>query len=136
MSRPRVYLAGKMDGLTRVQMAGWRDKAKKVLEACGFDCLDPTDLSSCNYVPNSREIVDNNKFHIRNCAVVLAELDHEEVSIGTIGEIIFARELGKPVIAWGTAKRVINNPWVTEHATIICEDMGDAVDYILSNYKL
>jgi nucleoside 2-deoxyribosyltransferase len=136
MNRPRVYLAGKMDGLTRAQMGFWRGQAKRILEGCGFDCLDPTALSSCNYKPSDREIVDNNKFHIRNCTIVLAELDHEEASIGTIGEIIFARELGKPVIAWGTAKRVINNPWVTEHTTIICEDMGDAVDYIITNYGL
>jgi nucleoside 2-deoxyribosyltransferase len=130
-----VYLAGKMAGLTPEEMSGWRSIAAGLLpESGGFSILNPVDVR-LSRATSPREIVDSNKYQIRNSDLVLAELDHGDVSLGTIGEIVFAREVGKPVIAWGTAYDIINHPWVQEHITIHFHRLTDALDYILFNYK-
>lgn len=127
-----VYLAGKMTGLTPAQMSGWRVESFIHLE--GFEVFDPVDTQLTD-PPTSREIVDSNKYQISNSDVVLVELNHEEVSIGTIGEIVFAKGIGKPVIAWGGAMGVVNHPWVQEHITAHFKELGQAVDYINHNYR-
>ena len=127
-----VYLAGKMTGLTIQEMTKWRIAATALLSD-DFHTYNPAATPLSNRLTD-REIVDSNKFQIRNSDVVLVELDHEDVSIGTIGEIVFARENGKPVIAWGSAKKVIEHPWVKEHITIHFPGLIEAVDYIKRNY--
>lgn len=128
-----VYLAGKMTGLTKEQMSRWRNSAAILLTKNGFLVLNPVNVPLSKEL-TGREIVDNNKFQIRSSDVILVELDHEDVSIGTIGEIIFARELGKPVIAWGKAKGIIEHPWVREHLTMHFPELEEAVMYIIQNY--
>lgn len=128
-----VYLAGGMAGLTKEEMSAWRMMAHNRLWN-EFHVFDPSDTPLSERLTD-REIVDSNKFQIRNSDVVLVELDHDRASIGTIGEIVFAREQGKPVIAWGRAYNIINHPWIKEHITIHFEKLEDAVQYINRNYR-
>ena len=130
-----VYLAGKMSGLTFGEMTAWRVKAENELKKNGFKVLDPTASFAKEKDATPREIVDNNKYQIKWSDIILAELNHNNISIGTIGELVFSREWNKPVIAWGCAKSVINHPWVQEHVTKIFERMEDAVQYIIDCYK-
>lgn len=128
-----VYLAGKITGLSKEEMSEWRTLAADLLWG-HFSIYNPaaTDLS---IRLTSREIVDSNKFQIRHSDIVLVELNHDDVSIGTIGEIVFARENGKPIIAWGKAEKVVNHPWVKDHITIHFFELKEAVDYIFQNYR-
>jgi nucleoside 2-deoxyribosyltransferase len=128
-----VYLAGKMTGLTYQQMTEWRYIAKHHLSAHGIVSLDPATqpLNGGTWTP--REVVDSNKYQIRHSDVVLAELNYDNVSIGTIGELVYAREHNKPVIAWGKAS-IIEHPWVQEHTTKIFGTLAEAVDYLVGNY--
>lgn len=135
MSTSTVYLAGKMSGLTQEEMTAWRIQAANELQKHGFKIMDPTTQSFNFDQFTSREVVDSNKFQIRNSDIVLAELNHENVSIGTIGELVFAREIGKPVIVWGTATGVIEHPWVDEHSTKIFYELSAAIKYIIDNYR-
>lgn len=127
-----VYLAGKMIGLTMEEMAGWRIHAKTLL-GNDFQTLDPVETELTKGA-TSRAIVDINKFQIRHSDVLLVELNHEAVSIGTIGEIVFAREHGKPIIVWGTAENIINHPWVKDHITVCFSSLYMASQYIKDNY--
>lgn len=127
-----IYLAGKMTGLTRAQMSWWREYAVDLLMG-HFRIHDPASTKLSESLTN-REIVDSNKFQIMHSNIVLVELDHEDVSIGALGEIVFARENGKPVIAWGKARRVIEHPWVQEHITIHFPRLESAVAYVIQNY--
>jgi nucleoside 2-deoxyribosyltransferase len=129
-----VYLAGKMTGLSPREMNGWRESAADNLSNCGFSVLNPAEQAlNSQKVYTAREVVDSNKFQIQNCSVVLAELDHDDVSIGTIGELVYARSIGKPIIGWGTAK-ITGHPWVVEHTTKIFVTCEDAVNYLINNY--
>lgn len=132
-----VYLAGKMAGLTLEEMTAWRIKAREELGKNGFNVLDPTglDFNDRNIILDS-EVVHCNKFQIRHSDVLLVQLDHKDVSIGTVGEIVFASELGKPVVIWGSAPvEIIGHPWIMHHSTMRFLRLKDAVDYIIKNYS-
>ena len=149
MVETRVYLAGMMSGLTIDEMKVWRRIATKKLSGYGFSVTDPVerldneqvnDLQShaetgSKLVSSGNEIVDLNLYHISHCDIVLAELNQDGVSIGTIGGIIVAsRELKKPVIAWGGNEYLINHPWVKKHITAHKLLLNDAIDYIRACY--
>jgi nucleoside 2-deoxyribosyltransferase len=131
---PTVYLAGKMTGLTQKEMSGWRNSSIKFLKGREFKVLNPV-ATNLGEAPTARQIVDSNKYQIRHSDIVLAELDYEAVSLGTIGEIMFAYCIGKPVIVWGQATRVITHPWVHEHVVVVYKTLEEALTYIVQNYR-
>lgn len=134
----RVYLAGKMAGLTLEEMNGWRDTARCALNcrysnhSLGrlpeiFETLNPVD-AGIDEDMTDREIVANNKAMIRASNLILAEFDHEEPSFGTVCEVIYADGLGIPVISWG--RYPIRSPWIREHITKHFETLAGATDYL------
>jgi nucleoside 2-deoxyribosyltransferase len=132
-----VYLAGKIKGLTWHQMCRWRELAKTSLLEAGFQVLDPTDTCFDEENSSPYEIVASNKFMIDHSDIVLAELDHSHphVSLGTIGEIVYANTKGVPVIAWGTASEVISTPWVSAHITKTFRGLAPALTYLIEKYN-
>jgi nucleoside 2-deoxyribosyltransferase len=133
--RVSIYLAGKMTGLSEKEMRGWRIKASSVLEGHGFDILDPTSVD-LGKEPSPGDIVSSNKFMINRSDLLLAELDFEEVSIGTVGEIVYAVEKGKPIVAWGGAERIVTNPWILANTTRIFDGLNEALEYVIRSYSL
>lgn len=130
-----VYLAGKMAGLSLDEMLGWRNEAARKLRDAGFAVLNPVDVFLAEKGDKSpREIVDSNKYQIRHSDIVLAELSHPELSIGTLGELVYAREMGKVVIAWGGAWYT-DHPWVREHVTAIYGALDEALECIINKYS-
>lgn len=138
--KPTVYLAGGITGLTPAQAAGWRLEARKLLHP-EFNVLDPVPLvfNGEHFTaenPTAREINDSNIYQIKNSDIILAEFEHQQPSIGTIGEIVKARCLyGTPIITWGRSSRHYH-PWVKYHTTIHFDDLEEAVRYIKNNYCL
>lgn len=133
MNSPKVYLAGKMAGLSYEEMTKWRELATRILKANKINALNPVSVPLSDE-PSTQEIVTSNKFQIGQADVLLVELDYEEPSLGTIGEIVYAYTLGKPIIAWGRAYNIIQNPWILAHLTIHFTRLDDAVIYIIHNY--
>jgi len=135
MRRPTVYLSGKMAGLSKEEMSEWREKAADELIEANFNILNPvnTDFGAN---ASDREIIDSNDYQIGHSDLLLVELYYEQISIGTICEIVEARSQGKPVIAWGTAYNIVNHPHVRGRITRHFEFLVDAVQYVIENYYL
>lgn len=129
-----VYLAGKMTDLSFDEMNAWRKLTTDELFKCGFRTLNPV-ASSLRPRPSNREIRDNNRYQIDNSDVILAELDHKQISVNTLAEIVYAGVKNKPVIVWGTNYALINQPWIFESITAHFEARVEAVDYIIKNYR-
>jgi len=135
MRRPTVYLSGKMAGLSKEEMNEWREKAADELVEAGFKILNPVNTDFGTSVTDS-EIIHSNDFQISHSDIILAELNYDQISIGTICEIVEARRQGKPVISWGTAYSIINHPHIRGRITRHFEDLENAVQYIIENYYL
>ena len=129
-----MYLAGAMAGLTEEEMLGWRLMAENLLNEQGFSVLNPvnTDLGSDS---SRHEITGSNKFQIRHSNIVLAEFDRLDVSKGTVGEVVFAYMIGKPVITWGRSDHA-EHSWIKDHSVRHFVNLIDAVKYIARNYKV
>jgi hypothetical protein len=138
--KPTVYLAGGITGLTHAEAARWRLEARKLLHP-EFNVLDPVTavfngepFNEEN--PTAREIIDSNNFQIKNSDIILAEFEHQQPSIGTVGEIVKGHCLyGMPIITWGKSGRH-KHPWVKDHTTMHFYKLEDAVRYIKDNYQL
>ena len=129
MRRPTVYLSGKMAGLSKEEMNDWREKAAGDLVEAGFCILNPVNTDFGSNVTD-REIIDSNDYQIGHSDIILAELDYEQISIGTICEIVEARRQGKPVITWGTAYNIINHPHIRGRITRHFEFLVNAVQLL------
>ena len=130
----RVYLAGKMGGLTQKEMTEWREMATRIFKFSDIKVLDPCKTSLENL--GDAVIVASNKWMIDNCDVVLAEFDHDNISLGTFGECIYAMGKGKPVVMWGGNGSIISHPWATQHRVCHEREMETAIEFILNNFNL
>lgn len=128
-----VYLAGKITGLTNEEANMWREKAKTLFKLHGIKAHNPLDGFDVSGDYEPQEIVMHNKFYLYKSDIILAEMEHKEPSIGTIGEIITANMKDKPIFTWGTAA-YNNNPWIKAYITKHFETLEDAIDYIIAIY--
>jgi len=139
-SKGTVYLAGKMTGLDREEMNKWRHRAEVTLLDHGFKIANPASVpfnfDGYSNSPTNKEIIASNKFQIQRSDIILAELNHTEISHGTNAEIVYAGTIGKPVIVWGENYSVINSPWIAEHTVKQFSRMDDALEYIVTNWRL
>lgn len=119
-----------MAGLTEIEMSSWRIEAKQYLSEFGLAVMDPCAVDKFT---RPIELVTSNKFMIDQSALVLAEFQHREPSIGTICEVVYAREKGKPVIAWGS-NPALDHPWMRALITRSLYSLEEALMYIVRNY--
>jgi len=137
MNKVKIYLAGKMSGLTFEQMNGWRVKASELLtlhndnihveNPCSFYNfeLDPSTFSD-------KECKDFDLFLVENCDIVLVNLEHPD-TIGTAIELELATRWHKPIIAFNGEKDKVH-PWMKLCVTKWCATMEEAIEHILGFY--
>ena len=95
----KLYLAGPMTGCSVDTMSGWRDQIVEdfARTAPNIECLSPLRGSMCE---GERAEFYRDCWDIQQSDVVLANLENTtRVSIGTVMELMYARLLGKYVIA-------------------------------------
>jgi hypothetical protein len=92
----KVYLCGKMAGLTLDQMAGWRLQAAKFIEARGHFALDPVKLEMAGEPPE--EIVRRDLICIRKADAVL--VNGNIPGWGSAIEVGFANACRVPVVTF------------------------------------
>jgi nucleoside 2-deoxyribosyltransferase len=135
MRKPKIYLAGKMSGLTFEEMNKWRSKASELFKLYKDVHIE----NPCHYYNfeldkstyTEIEVKEFDLWLVKNCDIVLVNLDHPD-SIGTAIEIHEAHNnWNKPVIGFGTTK---NHPWIELCITKRCDTLMDAVTHIVNFY--
>jgi nucleoside 2-deoxyribosyltransferase len=136
MRKPKIYLAGKMSGLTFEEMNTWRLKAKELFEEYELDVHleNPCDYYNFELDPDTYTEKEVKKFDlwlVKNCDIVLVDLVHPN-SIGTAIEIHEAHDNWKiPVISFGNA---VAHPWMNLSIDKRCNTLEDAVEHIIDFY--
>lgn len=139
MSKFKIYLAGKMAGLTYEKMNSWRVKAEIL-----FNDYDSNVhiINPCNYYnftlnPNTyveKEVKEFDLHMVKNSNIVLVNLENPD-TIGTAIEIHMAHDEWKiPVIAYGRTEERKVHPWMDLSITKECKTLYEAVDYIMAFY--
>jgi len=112
MSKPSVYLAGAITGLSYDGATDWRDQAMQIFASAGIDAFSPlrsktyllqeTSVEDCYddiVMSSQRGIYARDFFDCRaRDALFVNLLGAERVSIGTVMEIAWAAAYEKPII--------------------------------------
>jgi nucleoside 2-deoxyribosyltransferase len=133
----KIYLAGKMSGLSHAEMNGWRVDAETYFNSStGDQCINPVRFYNIHKMDDldatEIEAMEFDLIAVAKCDLVLVNLDFPD-SIGTAIELFEAKHhLKKPVVAFGTEK---NHPWIEACVNKRLDNLAGAVDYIKAFYK-
>ena len=139
----RVYLAGKMSGLTFEEMNKWRIKADAALHnACYTTGMRLRVCNPVNYYnfetqdyQSDKEVMDFDLAMIKGCDLVLVNLEGLNTSIGTAIELYECLKSSIPVIAFGSNENYWGlHPWVSLCITRKEDNIDKAVEYIKNFY--
>lgn len=126
-----IYLAGPIAGCDDHECKDWRD----IL--CTTYASDHKFLNPLRRDYRGRErgnipaIIQLDKKDIRQCDLMLVNFTRP--SVGTSMEMFYAYTLDKPIIVVHKYKGP-TSPWLTYHATAILNTIGDAMDWIGSQF--
>ena len=145
MEKLKIYLAGKMSGLTFEESDKWRRDFKRVFKSeMNYDTMHYTIINPNDYYnfknpshQNEREVMQYDLNHIRNSDIVVVNLEDINTSIGTAIELYVAAQNNIPVLAWGYEKDwIITHPWLKECITRWDTRMVDICQYIRDFYLM
>jgi len=135
MTKPKLYLAGKMSGLSIEEMSGWRLVATKLLDD-DFHIINPCvyynfEMDRSTYTES--EIKEFDLHMVKRSDIILVNFDFPD-SIGTAIELHMAHDVWNiPVVAYGGLSTEVH-PWMTLSVTKRCKTLSDAVSYIYKYY--
>jgi nucleoside 2-deoxyribosyltransferase len=138
MSKMKIWLAGKMSGLTYHQMNDWRVIATNLLKNKSDRIHTINPVSYYNFEMDKNEYTEKEimKFDlqmVKNSDLILVNLENPD-SIGTAIELFSASEVyGIPVIGFGIGDKE-PHPWMLLCIDKICNQLNDAVNYIGDYY--
>ena len=146
MKELKIYLAGKMSGLTYEQMNDWRvsltNRLNVAAENAGYKITVINPVLFYNFEEmkhqSEKEIRDYDLAHATTSDVVIVNLNGLGTSDGTKFEIHdcnYHKHI--PVIAFG-GKRLYEDlhPWVKDDITRVEENTQDVVNYIRDFYMI
>jgi len=95
-----VYLAGPIDDVSAPDAVGWRQTTIKMLAERKINAFNPVLAYGISKMDKHamQQIAAIDRNAIKECDVVIANLDEKGLAFGTIREIEYARSLGKRVI--------------------------------------
>lgn len=140
----KIYLAGKMGGLTFNEMNAWRKTAsQKLLNASKYSdkalhVVNPVlyyNFEEKRY-QTEKEVEEFDLAHVISSNIIIVNLDGLASSIGTIIELHDAHYHHKiPVIAFGS-RELYNDlhPWIKNDITRVERDIDGVIDYIRDFY--
>ena len=142
----KIYLAGKMSGLTFEEMSEWRNETLvKLYNAAKFNgakinVIHP--VMYYNFVEKRHqseiEVEEFDLAHVISSDIIIVNLDGLSSSIGTIIELHDAHYHHRiPVIAFGNKGLYDNlHPWVKNDITRVEDNIDDVVAYIRDFYLI
>lgn len=142
----KIYLAGKMSGLTYEEMNGWRQKLKAELlsaaeiSGCQLHVINPVDFYNFKEkkYQSEKEVMEYDRAHVTSSDIIIVNLEGLNSSDGTKIELHDAKYHNRiPITAFGSMALYENlHPWVKEEITRVEETMEDAVRYVQEFYMI
>ena len=140
----KIYLAGKMSGLSFNEMNEWRNEAVSKLyneaDYCGKSIKVVNPVTYYNFEEKRHqteiEVKEFDLTHVITSDIIIVNLVGLSDSIGTIIELHDAYYHHKiPVIAFGEKNLYDNlHPWVQNEITRVESSLDNAIEYIKEFY--
>lgn len=148
MTRPIVYLAGPIKGLTYQQANRWRQNAAHALNLIGLDSINPIEPEMISEIgvlgsswpglmSNQRAIVAKDRFAVMNraAAMLVNFLDAPAVSIGTCVEFGWANAAQIPIVTILPEDNPHNHAFIREMSNWIVSDLEAAIDVFTALFR-
>lgn len=134
MSIKVVYLAGPISDINIQDAVVWREEAEEKLEAANIVALNPLrgknlDDENVNINLDAAEVVERDLEDTYISDIVLVDLRREVSIIGTAMEIMYAKQLGRKVFAFGKAYK--NHYWIRYYTDERFENLDEAIEAIV-----
>lgn len=137
MKRILIYASGSEKNAPK-NFTSWRKILKDFINELHNDeikLLDP--MIHFNYTdkaPKSpKQCYNYFMWMIDQCDVILVNLDHSDVSVGTFGEVKHGYDNSKPIIGFGS-KSDTWYEWTVNLCDVVFDNMGEAIKYIVEHY--
>lgn len=129
----KVYLAGPINGCTDEECRRWRSHARQMLEPT-HAVIDPMDFD-CRGLEREMagEIIKHDLERLDEADIVL--VNAKRPSWGTAMELVYARQGGKPVIAYVGFGNSDVSPWLQGHSAKVCATLTEACFEIVNFYR-
>jgi nucleoside 2-deoxyribosyltransferase len=130
----RIYLAGSITDVPLKQAIEWRRRAAQQLQDAGFVVISPLRTGVADLV-DERAVFMRDKIDCTRSDIMLLNLigaDH--ITIGSVCELSWAYLTGLfcvVVMGQGNPHR---HAFIEQQASIILEDIDEAVDYIIATF--
>lgn len=129
----KVYLAGPINGCTDEECKGWRAEARRLLEPI-HAVIDPMDFDCRGREGDmAADIIKHDLSRLDEADLVL--VNAERPSWGTAMELVYARQGGKPAIAFVGLPRSSVSPWLRGHLAKVCGTLTQACFEIVNFYR-
>lgn len=146
MKHLKIYLAGKMSGLTFDEMNEWRKELKRKLlaasEYAGYNVtvVNPVDYYNFEDIKyqSEREVEDYDLAHVVSSDIVIVNVKGLDSSDGTKIELHDANYHNRiPVIALDESYKCCDlHPWIKRDITRVEHTMENLVQYIKDFYMI
>lgn len=145
LEKLKIYLAGKMSGLSFEESDEWRRDFKGVFKReMNYDTMHYTIINPNDYYnfknpshQNEREVMQYDLNHVRSSDIVVVNLEDINTSIGTAIELYVAAQNNIPVLAWGSDEEWrITHPWLKECISRVESDVCSLCNYIFEYYSV
>jgi nucleoside 2-deoxyribosyltransferase len=126
----KVYLAGPINGCSDEECRAWRAEARRMLEPI-HSVIDPMDFD-CRGLESQMagEIIRHDLERLDEADIVL--VNAERPSWGTAMELVYARQGGKPAIAFAGFSIGGDSPWLLGHVSKVFLTLTEACSGIAS----
>lgn len=139
--RLRVFLSGRIDGVSLTEASGWRRQATERLAEAGLEVYDPTRVmrAAKRYEPSANEVFHNDRWNLMRSDLLLVNLTMppsiatRDAPFFTVGEMFLAHAAGKPLIVIGSPFR--GRSGYEAIVTRSFDTLDPAIDYVLSTYR-
>ena len=139
MENVRIYLSGGMSGLSYEEQSKWRLQVINAIKYNNEWDKTPSFFNPVDYYnfletqhKSEKEIMEFDLNGLRKSDLVIVNFNNEK-SIGVAMELMLAKEMNIPIIAFGVDDKEIH-PWLLECCTRVCNDIREVVSHVVEFY--
>lgn len=140
METVKIYLSGSMSGVSWEEQTKWRKQVMDAIKYNGYHYekkpvfFDPTRFYNFEekQQKSEREVMEFDLYNLRSSDLVIVNVNNQW-SLGTMSELILAKEYRIPVIGWNSSGEKLH-PWLIECITRMCDNMRETVSHVAEFY--
>lgn len=139
METCRIYLSGGMGNLSFEEQSKWRQQVQDAIKF-NYECeKKPIFFNPVNYFNfeevkyrSEREVMEFDLNGLRNSDLVIVNFN-DPSSLGTCAELAIAYDMKIPIVGINKDGKELH-PWLTEFTSRMCDNIKEAVEYVVEFY--